>query len=149
MCDKKLYLKLLVKNSNDLNFASTLLQDSIILVKDIKYLKNAKTFIMLVKRYMWENLTKDPNVKNKRVKCFLKFERVSKVISKNINQKSKNKILEFLAIKSILRTDETYEIQLYFSGNSTITIFVEEIDLLLDDIGEPWVTKSTPKHKIY
>ena len=31
---------------------------------------------------MWENLTKDPNVKNKRVKCFLKFERVLKV-SKN------------------------------------------------------------------
>ena len=149
MHDKKIHLKLLVKNSNDLNFVSTFLQDSIVLVKDINYLRNAKTFIMLVKRYMWENLTKDSNVKNKRVKCFLKFERVLKVVSKNINQKNKNKILEFLAIKSILQSDETYEIQLYFSGNSTIVIFVEEIDLLLDDIGEPWATKSTPKHKIY
>ena len=44
--------------------------------------------------------------------------------------------------------NHTYKISLIFSGDSVITIFAEEIDAMLDDLGKPWIVKKTPKHKI-
>ena len=44
--------------------------------------------------------------------------------------------------------DQTSKISLIFAGDSIITILVEEIDVLLDDWGEPWIVKKAPKHKI-
>ena len=44
--------------------------------------------------------------------------------------------------------NQIYKIKLIFAGDSIITIFVEEIDVLLDDLGKPWIVKKVPKHKI-
>ena len=44
--------------------------------------------------------------------------------------------------------NSNYEISLIFSGDSTITIITENIDIILDDQGIPWEAKSFPKHKI-
>ena len=97
---------------------------------------------------MWEDAEKGIFRNNKRVRCGVKFERVQKAISKNINQKNKNRALELLTIKSNLRNDNTYEIRFIFSGNSIISIYTEEIDILLDDQGEPWAVTSAPQHKL-
>ena len=35
-----------------------------------------------------------------------------------------------------------------FSGNSIITVFAEEIEAVLDDLGKSWIVKKAPKHKI-
>ena len=53
-----------------------------------------------------------------------------------------------MAIKNISMKDQTSKISLIFAGDSIITILVEEIDVLLDDLGEPWIVKKAPKHKI-
>ena len=97
---------------------------------------------------MWEDAEKGLFRENKRIRCALRFDQVSNVLCKNINQKKKNKVLELLAIKNISMKDQTSKISLIFAGDSIITILVEEIDVLLDDLGEPWVVKKTPKHKI-
>ena len=63
-------------------------------------------------------------------------------------KKKKNKVLELLAIKNLTIKDQSIEISLIFAGDSIITILAEEIEVLLDDLGEPWVVKKAPKHKI-
>ena len=73
---------------------------------------------------------------------------VLRVISKNINQLNKNRILELLTIETKFLNNSNYEISLIFSGDSTITIITENIDIILDDQGIPWEAKSFPKHKI-
>ena len=93
-------LKLIGKNEEDLKVISAYLQDSIVTIKDIAFLKKGRTFIMNVNRFMWEDVEKGVFRKNKRIRCALKFEEVISVKSKNINQKNKKKSLEFLAIKS-------------------------------------------------
>ena len=55
---------------------------------------------------------------------------------------------EFLAIENILMSNQTYKIKLIFAGDGIITFFVEEIDALLDDLGQPWTVKKVPIHKI-
>ena len=103
---------------------------------------------MIVNRFMWEDVEKGVFRKNKRIKCAVKFDEVIKVGSKNINQNNKNKILECLAIKCNLLSDDTYDIKIFFSGGSVITIISETIDIILDDFGEPWNVKHVPSHKI-
>tara|TARA_B100000749_G_C18112160_1_gene336307 strand:+ start:135 stop:581 length:447 start_codon:yes stop_codon:yes gene_type:complete len=148
MKSKTVNLKLLGRSIEDLKTISAYLQDSIIIQKDITFLKKNKIFLMLVSRFMWEDAEKGLFRENKRIRCALRFDQVSNVLCKNINQKKKNKVLELLAIKNISMKDQTSKISLIFAGDSIITILVEEIDVLLDDLGEPWMVKKAPKHKI-
>ena len=146
--DERVNLKLLGKNQEDLKIISAYLQDSIIIVKDIVFLKQNRTFIMIVNRFMWEDVEKGVFRQNKRIRCAVKFEEVIKVKSKNINQKNKNKPLECLAVKCSSIFDETYKIRIFFAGSSIITIIAEAIEVTLHDLGKPWYVKRIPVHKI-
>ena len=146
--DERVKLKLLGKNQEDLKIISAYLQDSILIVKDIVFLKHNRTFIMIVNRFMWENVEKGVFRQNKRIRCAVKFEEVIKAECKNINQKNRNKPLECLAIKCSSAFDETYKINIFFAGNSIITITSEVIEVALHDLGKPWNVKHIPIHKI-
>ena len=141
-------LKLIGKNQDDLNVISAYLQDSILIVKDIVFLKQNRSCVMLVNRFMWEDVEKGVFRKNKRIRCALKFEEVFTVKSQNINQKRKNKPLEFLAIKSVLTPNDYYEIRIFFAGDGIITINSEVIEVVMHDLDKPWDVKHIPKHKI-
>ncbi len=145
---EKVNLKLLGNNKEDLKIISAHLQDSIVTVKDIVFLQQNRTFIMIVNRFMWEDVERGVFRANKRIRCAVKFEEVVKVESKNINQKNKNKVLEYLAMECNLIQDSTYKIKIFFSGDSIITMIVEIIDVVLHDLGKPWNVKHIPKHKI-
>ena len=146
--DERVKLKLLGKNQEDLKIISAYLQDSILIVKDIVFLKQNRTFIMIVNRFMWEDVEKGVFRQNKRIRCAVKFEEVIKVECKNINQKNKIKPLECLAIKCSSIFDEIYKINIFFAGNSIITIISEVIEVALHDLGKPWNVKHIPIHKI-
>ena len=146
--DKKNHLKLIGKNEEDLKIISAYLQDSVVIIKDIVFLKKNRTFIMILNRFMWEDVEKGVFRQNKRIRCALKFEEVLKVKSQNINQKRKDKPLEYLAIKCGPNLDKTFEIKIFFAGGSIITIIVEFIEVFLNDLGLPWDVKHIPKHKI-
>ena len=146
--DEIVNLKLLGKNQEDLKIISAYLQDSILIVKDIVFLKQNRTFVMIVNRFMWEDVEKGFFRQNKRIRCAVKIEEVIKVESKNINQKNKNKPLECLAIKCSSIIDETYKIKIFFAGGSIITVISEVIEVALRDLGKPWSVKHIPIHKI-
>ena len=146
--DEKNNLKLIGKNKDDLKVISAYLQDSIVSIKDIVFLKQNKYFVMMLNRFMWEDAEKGVFRKNKRIRCALKFEKILEAKVKNINQKNKNRLLECLAIKSNLLNDENHEIKIFFAGEGVITLITETIDLMLHDLGEPWNVKFTPIHKI-
>ena len=146
--DEKINLKLIGHNQEDLKVVSAYLQDSIVIIKDIIFLKQNRTFIMIVNRFMWEDIEKGVFRQSKRIRCAVKFEEVLKVKSKNINQKNKNKPLEYLAIKFSLTANKTCEIKIFFAGNGVITIISEIIDVVMQDLGKPWNVKHIPIHKI-
>ena len=146
--DEKINLKLIGKNPEDLKVISAHVQDSIVTVGDIVFLKQNRTFIMIVNRFMWEDVEKGVFRQNKRIRCAVKFEEVLKVKSQNINQNNKKRPLECLAIKQNLTSDGFYQISIFFAGNSVITLVVESIEISLKDLGKSWNVKHFPKHKI-
>ena len=87
--NERVNLKLVGKNQEDLKIISAYLQDSILIVKDMIFLKQNRTFIMMVNRFMWEDVEKGVFRKNRRIRCAIRFEEVLAVKSKNINQKKK------------------------------------------------------------
>ena len=140
-------LKLLALNHDDLKVLSAHLQDSIILVKDMIFFKKNKTFLMMVNRFMWEDVERGIFRENKRIRSAVKFENVLEVKSRNINQKKKDKILELLSIDSEIKNNKK-ELLITFAGNNEIILIVEEINILLDDVGLPWKVKHVPKHEL-
>ena len=102
---------------------------------------------MQLNRFMWEDVEKGVFRKNKRIRTVLKFENILKVLSKNINQLTKDKFLDFLTIETNLTPDNNYEMKIIFAGDSIIRIISEVIEVTLDDQGEAWDTKNKPKHK--
>ena len=140
-------LKLLALNDDDLKVLSAHLQDSVILVKDMIFLKKSRTFLMMVNRFMWEDVERGIFRENKRIRSAVKFENVLEVKSRNISQKKKDKILELLSIDSEVKNNKK-ELLITFAGNNEIILIVEEINILLDDVGLPWKVKHVPKHEL-
>ena len=141
-------LKLIGKNTEDLKTISAYCQDSIVKIRDFLYLKENKIFIMLLSRFMWEDLERGLFRKYKRIKSILKFSNVNSVKSKNINQFQKKRNLELLALKPFINKKNTYEINLIFSGNGIMLLNSEDIDVMLDDQEFFWQVKKFPKHRI-
>ena len=141
-------LKLIGKNIEDLKTISAYCQDSIVKIKDLVYLKENKIFIMMLSRFMWEDIEKGVFRNYKRIKSVLKFNFIENVLAKNINQQQKNRNLELLAIKSNYNQNNLYDTSLIFSGNNIILLKSEEIDVMLDDQEYFWEVKHSPKHRI-
>ena len=141
-------LNLIGDNEEDLRVISAYLQDSIVVMKDIVFLKKNKSFVMVVNRFMWEDVENGFLRSNKRVRSAVRFEGVIQVKSKNINQKNTNKILEYLAMKCDSDENGNKKIKIFFSGNGMIILISEAIDVVMNDLGKPWNVKSIPKHEI-
>ena len=141
-------LKLIGKNIEDLKTISAYCQESIVKIKDLIYLKENKIFVMMLSRFMWEDIEKGVFRNYKRIKSVLKFNFIERVLAKNINQQRKNRNLELLAIKSNYSQNNLYNINLIFSGNGIVLLKSEETDVMLDDQEYFWEVKHSPKHKI-
>ena len=140
-------LKLIARTEEDLRVVSAHLQDSIASISDVANLKKNNIFLMQLNRFMWEDVEKGVFRKNKRIRTILKFENVLSVLSKNIDQRKRDKFLDFLAIETNTTPDNNYEMKIIFAGDSIIRIISEAIEVTLDDQGEAWDTKNKPKHK--
>ena len=144
---RKQTLKLTGTSEEDIKVISAHLQDSITQIKDIIHLKINRIFLIQFNRFMWEDIEKGVFRNNKRVISVLKFENVLNVYSKNLNQNSKDRFLDFLAIETKFLSDKSYEINLHFAGDILIKINSEVIECFLEDQGKPWDTKNKPKHE--
>ena len=56
--NEKFNLKLLARNQEDLRVISAYLQDSVVAIRDLVFLKKNRTVIMIVNRFMWEDVEK-------------------------------------------------------------------------------------------
>ncbi len=142
-------LKLIATSEEDLRVISAHLQDAIVLPIEIANLKKNRILLIQLNRFMWEDVEKGVFRKNKRIRTVLKFDNVISVSSKNINQKSDKRFLDFLTIESTLMPDKSYEINLIFSGDAILKIKSEVLDVTLDDQGSSWESKAKPKHKFF
>ena len=127
MDDKKYQKKIIANDQQGLAMISALLNSSKVKVSDMKYLPSNKIFLLSVKR---SKIEEEKNSEEINTICRVDF--VSKVKSKNIDQKNQNLILELIAI-DYLKNKENFEINLIFKNNAHIALSTETIDVTLED----------------
>ena len=122
----KFFKKIIARSPDDLQFISAFCSNSNVKIKNIKYLKKNKIFLILLERI-------DQDKKNNKISSILKFEFVDSSKSKNINQKDLDILLKLIAIK-LFNVKKNYEITLLFSNNAIINLSTEIIEVTLEDL---------------
>ena len=133
-------LKLKAFDENDLIIISSLCQDSIIKNNEYDYDEKSKRFAILMNRFCHESNDQQ------RIRTAIHFDYVEKLRTKNINKDDKDETLVLLAIKFEETKQPSGSITLEFSGNKAINLLVENIEVFLTDIGDPWLTAKKPNH---
>tara|TARA_B100000161_G_scaffold148364_1_gene105507 strand:+ start:963 stop:1364 length:402 start_codon:yes stop_codon:yes gene_type:complete len=127
MDEKKYQKKLIANDQQGLALISALLNSCKVKVSDMKYLPSNKIFLLSARRSKIED-----EKNSKEVNSICRVDYVSKVKSKNIDQKNENLTLELLAI-DYLKNKENFEINLIFKNNAHIALSTEIIDITLED----------------
>ena len=127
----KRYLKKIIANDDEgLRVISAHCYKAKVRIGEIKFLKKNKLFIIFLKRFL-----REVDKTEQLTPSVCKFEFVDKVKSKNINQNEKDLELELLTI-DVLKYNNSYEINLFFSNNANITLTTEIIEATLEDQNE-------------
>jgi hypothetical protein len=166
-------LKLRAHDAEDLQAIATCLQDALVPVADMAFLKADKRFVLVANRFRWEIAPKaeagaeaarvaaraeagqggdarfeDDDVGGseglyERVNCGICFDRVKAVRVRGLNPRETDQILSLLTIAT-----GPGQVTLVFSGGAEIRLEVSQIRCHLEDLGQPWPTRWRPSHTV-
>ena len=138
-------LKLRASDEEDLAVISAILQDSVIAMYEMTFLKEECRFAFVANRFRWEDTNREKplegNIIYERVNCGICFDTVTAVRHNGLNQAKKALIVSLLSIAA-----EEEFIDLAFSAGITVRLQVEKILCHLQDLDEPWPTQKRPSH---
>lgn len=144
-------LKLIALDAEDLTVLSAHLQDAVVRVADMTYLKGEQRFAAVLNRFDWEQLAR-PGVKEHerhvRRRAGLRFERVTRAELTGLDQGQKDAVLSLLAISFEPGEAPAGHVTLSFSGGGAIRLTVECIEGELKDLGAAWSAKRKPEHGV-
>ena len=140
-------LKLRAADEDDLKVISTFLQDAVIAVSEMTFLKQESRFAFVANRFRWEDADRERPVEGdaiyERVHCGICFDSVTAVRQHGLNQRRKAQVVSLLSISV-----EDKFIDLSFSAGITVRLKVEKIQCHLQDLNEPWPTQWRPSHPL-
>ena len=136
-------LKLKFLDKDEIKIFSTLCQDGIFSIDEIIYNNSDKIMIATFSRFCWEFVAK--KIKDKTFYRVVSGIRICNV--KKINYTNKDKINSSKFINLLSVDNHENEIKLNFSSDITIKLFIDEIEIYLDDLDMPWPTAKKPMHK--
>ncbi len=150
-------LKLIALDADDLAVVSAHLQDAVIRLGDMAFQRAHKRFACVLNRFDWVGAIKNATHNEsgtpsgdtlQRRRSGLRFERVTGVRVKGIEQSATDTVLSLLAL-SFTPDDGSGPggvMTLQFSGNATIELDVECIEIELKDLGAAWAARARPEH---
>jgi len=139
-------LKLIALDPEDLRVLSSHLQDAVIRVGDMAYLKESMRFAAIANRFDWEGAFKAEDGEFQRRRSGLRFERVRSAQVQGIDLKQKDAVLVLLAVAFEPGEEPEGTLTLHFAGGGAIRLRVECIEAELRDLGAAWRTRHKPEH---
>jgi len=164
-------LKLRAHDAEDLRALAACLQDALVPLADVAYLKAEKRFVMVANRFMWERGARaapepveasaeagaeagadarfeeaEAGSISYRVNCAVTFDRVRNVGFRGLDPREKDQILNLLTIELEPGELEPGAVRLVFAGGGAIRLEVRDLRCHLEDLGEPWPTHWRPNH---
>jgi hypothetical protein len=140
------HLKLIALDPEDLKVLSSHLQDAVVRVGDMAYLKAEMRFAAIANRFDWEQAARVDDATYRRRRSGLRFERVRSAKLQGIDLAQKDAVLELLAVTFEPGEEPSGVLTLLFSGGGAIRLEVECIEAELRDLGAAWRTRLKPEH---
>jgi len=138
-------LKFVVLDEEDLEVASTHLQDAVVRVSDILWQPKDKRVVVALNRFDWEGVQRD-NPEFRRRRAALRFERVLTCKCQKVDPAQKNGVLNLLAVEFSETEAPSGVVLLEFSGGATLRLEVECLEAELADLGSTWTAAHCPAH---
>ncbi|MEL7127190.1 MAG: DUF2948 family protein [Pseudomonadota bacterium] len=134
-------------DTDDLQVISSLVQDAVFPMTEMRWEARARRFALLLNRFRWEDAGKERHAPE-RVQALLSFEDVLRVSSQGIDRSDTDMILSILSVSFDAGEDGAGHITLTLAGDGAIRLTVEAIDATLRDVTRPYVapSKTVPEH---
>jgi hypothetical protein len=145
-------LKLIALDPDDLAVISANLQDAVMKIGDLAFLRREKRFAAVANRFDWvdaiasEAASKDNEKRYARRRTALRFERVLGAQVHGLDLKNKEAVASLLAISFEPLDLPSGQVLLQFADGGAIRLHVECIEAELRDLGPAWQAKSKPQH---
>ncbi|WP_171230695.1 DUF2948 family protein [Ruegeria sp. HKCCA4008] len=143
-------LNLGAEDAEDLKVISTLVQDAVFPVTEMKWQPSHRRFGLLLNRFRWED--KDAAARRdrpfERVQSVLVFDSVLSVASQGIDRSEKDMVMSLLSVEFEPGEDGAGQLLLTLAGDGAIRLKVEALDATLKDVTRPYRAPSgrAPQH---
>lgn len=142
-------VRLRAEDADDLEVIGAMVQDALVPLADIAWLRDENRFVLVVNRFMWERAgetvasgeSEEPAEAYSRVHGVLSVHDVRSVQVRGIDQTDREQLLNILAV-----TGGPDHVQIEFAGSGTIRIETGSLRCYFEDLGEPWPTRWRPDH---
>ncbi len=137
---------------DDLQILSSLVQDAVLPMTEMRWDRSAASFAVLLNRFRWEDQggAARGNRPPERVQSVLMVRNVQAVSSQGVDRTDKDMILSVLSVTFEETDAPSGHIELTFAGDGAIRLGVEALDVTLKDVTRPYVapSKSIPTHGV-
>ena len=143
-------LNLGAQDTEDLQVISSLTQDAVLTVDDLKWNRAERQVVFLLKRFRWEDveLAKQQGRDPERVQSLLVIQNATGLASQGIDRKQVDIVLSLMSVEFLGAEDGVGDLILTFSGDGALKVQVDGLDVALRDVTRPYVapSKQVPNH---
>lgn len=143
-------LNLGAQDAEDLRVISSLTQDAVLTVDDLRWSRAERQLVLLLKRFRWEDieLAKQQGRDPERVQSLLVIQNATELASQGIDRKQADVVLSLMSLEFSGAEDGVGDLILTFSGDGALKVQVDGLDVALRDVTRPYVapSKQIPNH---
>ena len=135
-------------DAQDLEVISSLAQDAVLPVEEMKWLAGDRRFALLLNRFRWEDEGRDRHGAE-RVQSVMAVDNVLRVASQGVDRRDKDVVLSMLSVTFEPGEDGAGHVLLTLAGDGAIRLEVEALEVSLKDVTRPYKAPSgkAPEHR--
>jgi hypothetical protein len=141
-------LKLIAFDAEDLSVIAAHLQDAVLRIEDMAYLKAERRFAVVTNRFDWNHAAQSGGTTDRfvRRRTGVRIERVTGAKIQGLDLTQKDRVLSLLTLTFEDGEPPQGAITLTFAGGGAVRLEVECIEAALTDLGAAWGTQRKPEH---
>lgn len=139
-------LRLMAGDVEDLEVVSTCLQDAVAKLGDFAFIAEERRFAFVANRFVWERVGDRRSGPFIRVRTGVHFDDVRAAQFLRLKADARDAVVEILAIRFEPGEDGSGRVVIDLAGGGAIRLEVDSINAYLNDISDPWRTRSRPQH---
>jgi hypothetical protein len=141
-------LKLIAFDAEDLSVIAAHLQDAVLRVEDMAYIKGERRFAIVANRFDWSQAAKAGGKGDRfvRRRTGVRIEHVTGAKVQGLDLAKTDQVLSLLTLTFEPREAPQGAVTLTFAGGGAVRLEVECVEAALTDLGAAWGTPHKPEH---